>query len=177
MKFHTLTIPLTLTLLPLARAQGPQGIQTTTTPTNAPVEPTKVWVPSTLPNGHVTKVISIYTQRFTSTWSELRTPSTGVIGLGTLTGSVGVVKTAVANAAIGRSRAEGGAVKEAWVFEMEGIGWDGNSRGVLVIKVIGSLFRLIGFFFCSLFLSPFLLPIIDLDFVFSLSKERDVGIQ
>ena len=70
-------------------------------------------MPSTLANGLVTKVASIYTQQFTNSWSELHTPSAGVIGLGTLTGSVGVVKATGVSAAVGRGRARGG--MEGWV--------------------------------------------------------------
>lgn len=70
-------------------------------------------VPLTLADGGVTKVASIYTQKFTNSWSQLRKPSAGSIGLGTLTGSVGVVKATGVNAAIGRARVKGG--MEGWV--------------------------------------------------------------
>ncbi|KAG0129310.1 hypothetical protein HOY82DRAFT_652182 [Tuber indicum] len=159
MKFHTLTIPLTLSLLPLTWAQGLGGGMQTTAPTDAPVEPTKVLAPSTLADGLVTKVASIYTQQFTGTQSQLRTPSAGTIGLGTLTGSVGVVRTAEANSAVGRTRARGGA-EEGWAGGGAGIRnrrscivWDGSLRG-------GSAHWC--FFF--LFRSP-VLSIVDIDLV------------
>lgn len=70
-------------------------------------------VPLTLADGGVTKVASIYTQKFTNSWSQLRKPSSGSIGLGTITGSVGVVKATGVNAAVGRAGARGG--MEGWV--------------------------------------------------------------
>ncbi|CAZ85940.1 unnamed protein product [Tuber melanosporum] len=167
MKFHTLTIPLTLSLLPLTWAQGLGGGMQTTAPTDAPVEPTKVLMPSTLADGLVTKVASIYTQQFTGTQSELRTPSAGTIGLGTLTGSVGVVRTAEANSAVGRTRARGGAEEGEGVGIRDGrscIVWDGSFRGGSVIKAVGivACFGLLVFFF--LFRSP-VISIVAIDLV------------
>ncbi|KAG0643346.1 hypothetical protein HOY80DRAFT_880350 [Tuber brumale] len=181
MKFHTLTIPLTLSLLPLTRAQGLGGgvreIQTTTTGTNAPAEPTKVLVPSTLANGLVTKVASIYTQQFTGSGSGLRTPSAGTIGLGTLTGSVGVVRTAEANAAVGRGRARGGA-EGGGVGVRDGrscMGWMGVHGGDWLSRLLVAYFGSLEFFFLSPFpVSPVNYRYRSCFFFFSIRrKERE----
>ncbi len=55
---------------------------------------TEIHVESRLPNGKMTQVLVIYSQTFVSVPDQGPTPVQGKIGLGTLTGSIGVVKTA-----------------------------------------------------------------------------------
>lgn len=54
---------------------------------------TAINVPTTLPDGRITMMQTVYTQTFASVLDQLATPSAGSIGLGTLTGSVGAVRT------------------------------------------------------------------------------------
>ncbi len=60
---------------------------------------TEIYVESRLPNGKMTQVLVIYSQTFVSIPDQGPTPVQGKIGLGTLTGSIGVVKTAESSVA------------------------------------------------------------------------------
>ncbi|MCJ1365347.1 hypothetical protein MMC16_004468 [Acarospora aff. strigata] len=55
---------------------------------------TQIYVDTVLPNGKATQVLTIYSQAFSKVPDQGPTPVPGQIGLGTQTGSIGVVKTA-----------------------------------------------------------------------------------
>ncbi|KAI9870029.1 MAG: hypothetical protein M1830_004772 [Pleopsidium flavum] len=59
---------------------------------------TNVYVQTVLPNGQTTQVLVVYSQTYASIPNQGPTPVAGQIGMGTLTGSIGVVKTAVSGA-------------------------------------------------------------------------------
>lgn len=54
---------------------------------------TAYWVETTLPNGVKTWIEVVFTQTFDSMINQGPTPVAGEVGMGTLTGAVGVVKT------------------------------------------------------------------------------------
>ncbi|ODQ60933.1 hypothetical protein WICANDRAFT_61491 [Wickerhamomyces anomalus NRRL Y-366-8] len=54
---------------------------------------TSIWVTVTYSNGGVATVQTTYSQRFKSFYSSVDQPSSGTIGLGSISGSVGVVKS------------------------------------------------------------------------------------
>lgn len=66
---------------------------------------TAINVPVTLADGRITMTQTVFTQTFASVLDPLPTPASGSIGLGTLTGSVGAVRTeqAKSGAAAGSS--------------------------------------------------------------------------
>ncbi|OCL12044.1 hypothetical protein AOQ84DRAFT_166785 [Glonium stellatum] len=72
------------------------GAAPTLTQTAAPVVSTQ-WVETTI-GGVVTWVAHVYTQTFAAVPSQLPEPGKGEIGMGTLTGQVGVTKTVDAGA-------------------------------------------------------------------------------
>ncbi|EGW34290.1 uncharacterized protein SPAPADRAFT_59707 [Spathaspora passalidarum NRRL Y-27907] len=55
--------------------------------------PTLVWVTGTDANGILRTTQSPYTQQFSTFFTSVAAPSSGVIGLGTISGSVGEVRT------------------------------------------------------------------------------------
>jgi hypothetical protein len=65
----------------------------TTTPAQQVPPVSTVDVPSTLPNGVITFARVVFTQSFSAVPDQLPSPSTGSIGLGTLSGTVGAVRT------------------------------------------------------------------------------------
>lgn len=64
----------------------------TDTGTTSSESKTLVWVTITEQGGATTAVKTPYTQKFVSMYSTFNTPSSGVIGLGTIKGTVGAVK-------------------------------------------------------------------------------------
>jgi hypothetical protein len=62
------------------------------TQTYPPASPTSVWVTATLANGALTTTLSEYVQSFPTFYSTIASPKSGSIGMGTITGQVGVVK-------------------------------------------------------------------------------------
>ncbi|KAI9748134.1 MAG: hypothetical protein M1815_003583 [Lichina confinis] len=64
---------------------------------------TAINVPTTLPDGRITMMQTVYTQTFASVLDQLPSPTPGKIGLGTLTGSVGAVRTEQAKSDASRS--------------------------------------------------------------------------
>ncbi|KAK9433160.1 hypothetical protein V1505DRAFT_363381 [Lipomyces doorenjongii] len=83
-------------LMGFARGQA-VGTTSTTTTSTTPSLPTPIWVTvtSTLANGVVTTdtVQTPFTQTFSSMYTSFYEPSSGSIGLGSHTGTIGVVKT------------------------------------------------------------------------------------
>ncbi|KAI9759514.1 MAG: hypothetical protein M4579_002273 [Chaenotheca gracillima] len=55
---------------------------------------TDITIPSTLPNGQITQIQTVFTQTFGSVPSQYPTAKAGSIGLGSIKGKVGAVKTA-----------------------------------------------------------------------------------
>ncbi|KAI9819688.1 MAG: hypothetical protein M1832_003922 [Thelocarpon impressellum] len=78
--------------VPPGAAAGGGAVPTTTQLGQVPAV-TKIAAPSTLPDGQITNVQVVYTQTFPSVPSQLPSPATGSIGMGSLTGEVGVVRT------------------------------------------------------------------------------------
>jgi len=74
---------------------------------------TNIYVQTVLPNGQTTQVLVVYSQTFVSVPSQGPTPVVGQIGLGTLTGSIGVVKTAASGAETKARRGWGVAILTA----------------------------------------------------------------
>lgn len=102
MKWNTITTVLTLAIAYVTLADTDTTLLTTqdlddvteTTPTTTrSPSPTIVWLTTTLPNGGVATIQSHYSQIFTSFYSEVASPSLGSVGLGSITGSVGQVRT------------------------------------------------------------------------------------
>lgn len=69
--------------------------ETTTSSTTASSSesPTLVWVTGTDASGRLATTQSAYTQQFSQLYSSIASPSSGSIGLGTIQGTVGVVRT------------------------------------------------------------------------------------
>ncbi|KAK9237538.1 hypothetical protein V1525DRAFT_403486 [Lipomyces kononenkoae] len=93
-------------LLGFARGQAPVVPTTTTTTTSTSItqSPTMVWVTwTTVINGIlVTTTPSVpFTQTYSSMYSSFYQPSSGSIGLGTQTGTIGVVKTPTESSSAG----------------------------------------------------------------------------
>ncbi|KAK9256259.1 hypothetical protein V1507DRAFT_383158 [Lipomyces tetrasporus] len=91
-----LLVLLLVFLMGFVRGQGvvPDTTSTTSTPTSTPT--TWVWVTvTTTVNGvlRTTTPSTPFTQAFTSMYTSFNNPSSGSIGLGTHTGTIGVVKT------------------------------------------------------------------------------------
>lgn len=63
----------------------------TTTPTYPAPYPTSVWATGVV-GGVTTVTLSPYTQTFSPMYSTIATPKSGSIGLGTISGTVGVVQ-------------------------------------------------------------------------------------
>lgn len=71
-------LALLLTLLNLVSAQGSA--------------PTSIWATGTLADGATTVTLSPFTQTFRSMYATVATPRQGSIGLGSISGSVGIVR-------------------------------------------------------------------------------------
>lgn len=61
--------------------------------TSSSVSPTLVWVTGTDANGKLATTQSTYYQSFMSTYTTAETPSSGSIGLGSISGTVGEIRT------------------------------------------------------------------------------------
>ncbi|GME69428.1 unnamed protein product [[Candida] boidinii] len=66
--------------------------ETITSSSTETPDPTSVWVTGTI-SGKTETYQTTYSQSFYSLWTTVATPSTGTIGLGTLKGTVGTVRT------------------------------------------------------------------------------------
>ena len=92
-------------------------------------------VPTTLPNGDITMIQTVYTQTFAAVPDQLPSPVEGSIGMGTLTGAIGVVRTEQAKTAGAPPAVAaplvGGVV---WRWGLEGLG-----GAVGVVAVVGGM--------------------------------------
>ncbi|EON69488.1 hypothetical protein W97_08748 [Coniosporium apollinis CBS 100218] len=86
---------------------------------------TSWWAPTVLPDGATTWVQLVFTQTYNAVPEQLPTPNKGVVGMGTLTGEVGVVRTSVPKYKNGGGRTE--------------MGWRGPAvaAGLAVIGAVG----------------------------------------
>jgi len=73
-----------------------QGAATSLVATQYPTITTE-WVQTSLPGGGFTYVPLVYTQTFPSVYELFPSPASGEIGLGTISGTVGVVRTSTPN--------------------------------------------------------------------------------
>lgn len=80
---------------PTANLELREIVQGATTTLAAEQYPTLTtdWVQTSLPGGGFTYVPLVYTQTFPSVYESFPSPASGEIGLGTISGTVGVVKT------------------------------------------------------------------------------------
>ncbi|KAH0611156.1 uncharacterized protein H6S33_011583 [Morchella sextelata] len=136
MKFTTFTTTAAAALFLQALQVSAQGIGggvaevDLTATTTAKAEPTTVWVTQTLANGAKTVVASIYTQQFPQLYASVYVPSSGSIGLGTQTGSVGIVRETQATG--GGARMSLGSSGDAWLLGL-GVGIVGMVGGGLLV--------------------------------------------
>ncbi|KAK4938730.1 hypothetical protein LTR66_015068 [Elasticomyces elasticus] len=76
---------------------GPREIITNPVPLPAPSQyptVTTAWIETVLPGGKITTWVQVvYTQTFAAVPDQLPSPASGNVGLGTLTGTVGAVRT------------------------------------------------------------------------------------
>ncbi|KAK4988229.1 hypothetical protein LTR50_004055 [Elasticomyces elasticus] len=76
---------------------GPREIITNPVPAPAPSQyptVTTAWIETVLPGGKITTWVQVvYTQTFAAVPDQLPSPASGNVGLGTLTGTVGAVRT------------------------------------------------------------------------------------
>ena len=87
--------PFDLPTEPTANLELREVVQGATTTLDAEQYPTLTtnWVQTSLPGGGFTYVPLVYTQTFPSVYESFPSPASGDIGLGTISGTVGVVKT------------------------------------------------------------------------------------
>ena len=93
---YGLSLPL-LILLPLTAAQnvavGGGAVPAQTTVATQMPTTTEVQYPQTLANGQVTWLSTMFTQTFVSVPDQWPGPTSGQIGLGTIGGTIGAVRT------------------------------------------------------------------------------------
>jgi len=82
----------TTTSLPIITTTLTTDSSTITT-TTISHSPTLIWVTGTNSEGVTKTTESIYTQKFSSFYSTVAVPPSGSIGLGTISGTVGTVRT------------------------------------------------------------------------------------